>query len=404
MYRQGNWIGYCTNVHAGSDLMVTKANLAKYASPIKRICSPDSPMGIGLWLSSQAVNDMVSQRQVEPFGEWLAQSGLVPFTFNGFPYGNFHQEVVKHLVYQPTWAEDSRREYSQQLATVMDCLLPDEFDGRKMEGSISTLPLAWNDKSATPDFLQQCANQLLELARFLEQLENEKGRLIYYCIEPEPGCLLQTSETCVDFFTRYLFGQSAATDELVKRYLRVCHDVCHAAVMFEEQGEFLSKIMDAGIRIGKVQVSSAVHLPLSDLSEEDQVLAMNQLREFREPRYLHQTVLQQEDGSTHFFEDLPQAMDALDADLSRYLEARVHFHVPIFLSSIGMLKTSQPDILRCLEVSQHISDLTHFEAETYAWNVLPKGIRPDQTDSRPAEFDGLAAGIAREINWLTGLG
>ena len=32
----------------------------------------------------------------------------MPFTFNGFPYGDFHQSVVKHRVYEPTWADAER--------------------------------------------------------------------------------------------------------------------------------------------------------------------------------------------------------------------------------------------------------------------------------------------------------
>ena len=135
MKKDNKWIGYCTNVHAGFDLQVTKANLEKYALSVKQKCSPDEEMGIGLWLSANAVDEMIRQNQVSEFAGWLESNQLVPFTFNGFPHGNFHQDVVKHLVYFPTWAEDSRREYSEQLATVIDQLLP-----AGMEGSISTLP------------------------------------------------------------------------------------------------------------------------------------------------------------------------------------------------------------------------------------------------------------------------
>ena len=38
-------IGYCTNVHAGATLEQTKANLQEYALEVKRLVSPDAPMG-----------------------------------------------------------------------------------------------------------------------------------------------------------------------------------------------------------------------------------------------------------------------------------------------------------------------------------------------------------------------
>ena len=47
-------IGYCTNVHAGPDLETTQANLLQYASNVKQQFSPETPMGVGLWLAAPA--------------------------------------------------------------------------------------------------------------------------------------------------------------------------------------------------------------------------------------------------------------------------------------------------------------------------------------------------------------
>ena len=383
------WIGYCTNVHAGSNLEITRQNLQRHALQVKKNCAPESAMGIGLWLSDQAAIDMISRDQVGPFRDWLAENGLLPFTFNGFPYGDFHQDEVKKLVYLPTWAEDSRREYSERLAQIQHELLP-----AGMEGSISTLPLGWKDENADDEFLDQCADQLIELAEFLADLEEKSGRLIYYCIEPEPGCVMQTSQSCVDFFQQRLLGKSSAKDEVVKRYLRVCHDICHSAVMFEDQHAFIRNITSSGIRIGKVQVSSAVHAVFNDGDGEQNQGVLRDLGQFSEPRYMHQTVLKKRDGEIRFHNDLPQAMEELNRDVGSFAEARVHFHVPIFLAEFGALKTSQTEILQCLEATQSIPELIHYEAETYAWNVLPEELQKAE----------LADGISDELQWLAGHG
>ena len=44
-------LGYCTNVHAGASLAQTRENLQRHATQVKRLFSPDEPMGIGLLLS-----------------------------------------------------------------------------------------------------------------------------------------------------------------------------------------------------------------------------------------------------------------------------------------------------------------------------------------------------------------
>lgn len=388
MKKHDKWIGYCTNVHAGFNLDVTRKNLEEHAVAVKQMTAPDQPMGIGLWLSDQTASELLDAGRLDDFRQWLEQRELVPFTFNGFPFGNFHQDEVKKLVYLPTWAEDSRREYSQNLATIQNALLP-----AGMEGSISTLPIAWDDDLVEPEFLEQSADQLIRLATFLEELEERDNRLIYFCLEPEPGCLLQTSQTCVEFFQNHLLGRSPGIDSVVQRYLRICHDVCHSAVMFEDQNEFVHNIQSAGIRIGKVQVSSAVFADFDPGDAELSRSVLEQLSQFKEPRYLHQTVLQAADGTTTFYEDLAPALKELHANLENYRQARVHFHVPIYLKRFGNLRTSQTEIYQCLDATQNLDGMIHYEAETYAWNVLPEEL----------QHSTLAAGIAEEIKWLADL-
>ncbi len=61
--------------------------------------------------------------------------------------------------------------------------------------------------------------------------------------------------------------------------------------MREDQGLQLQAYREAGIRIGKVQVSSAVQVDWDLLNEEGKKLAWDQLAQFGEERYLHQTTV-----------------------------------------------------------------------------------------------------------------
>src|SRR5262245_23416539 len=241
-------IGYCTNVHAGADLEATQANLARYAVAVKQLVSPSAPLGVGLWLSANAAERLLRERRVEEFRDWLGDVGLVPYTFDGFPHGDFHQAVVKHRVYHPTWWEPARLEYTLDLIAIQNALLAPD-----MMGSISTLPIAWSHPTPTHDQLMRAARNLQAVAERLRRLERETGRFICVCLEPEPGCVLQRSRDVVRFFHDYLWRD--ADTETVRRYIRVCHDVCHAAVMFESQENVFRTYQTAAIDVGKVQVS-----------------------------------------------------------------------------------------------------------------------------------------------------
>lgn len=375
-------IGYCTNVHAGRDWDETFKNLQQHAVEVRQLFSPGDPMGIGLWLSANSARKLVEGDGVRAFADWLGEARLVPFTLNGFPYGDFHQPVVKHRVYEPTWWQPERREYTEQLVDILDQLLPQDE-----EGSISTLPIAWGRPMPSSENLAAAGRQLKQLAEYLERLEQERQRLIYVCLEPEPGCVFDTTRGAVDYFEQYLLDGRDA--DRVRRYIRLCHDVCHAAVMFEPQQEVFQQLSEAGILVGKIQVSAAVSARFSELDEMERAAALAELSEFNEPRYLHQTVILEEDGQEHFFEDLPDALASAKGQLPTG-EWRVHFHVPIYLPSFGELHTTQHEIQAALAAASEQSGVSHFEVETYAWSVLPPELKQSS----------LAAGIAQEMRWF----
>src|SRR5262245_24366819 len=340
-------------------------------------------MGVGLWLSAKAAEELLHNHAENEFGEWLAERGLVPYTMNGFPYGDFHQAVVKHRVYEPTWWQPERLHYTMQLVEILDAILPPG-----MEGSISTLPIAWGTPCPDREALEQAASQLRQAARWMHQLEEESGRLVFLYLEPEPGCAFSFADDAVHFFQWQLSGHDDEAN--VRRHIRICHDVCHAAVMFEPQEEVLAKYAAAGIEVGKVQVSAALRMDL-DLFEppaaDARKAAIKQLSQFAEDRYLHQTVVRR-GGDDAFYEDLRPALDAEAADPRG--EWRGHFHVPVYLKEFARLRATQEQIGECLAAAGQHTNCQHFEVETYAWSVLPPDLKqPD-----------LAAGIAEELKWF----
>ena len=308
-------------------------------------------MPVGLWLSESALVEMASDGAAIDFGDWLAERGLDPFTLNGFPQGNFHQDVVKHDVYLPTWASEERLRYTQRLASAHSTLLQPSTDSASFQ-TISTLPLGWPSipKSklftAGIEFLKQCSDNLKALAQFLAELKQQRGNHVMVCIEPEPGCVLDTCADIVKFFQEYLLEGDSAKSEMILDHIGICHDICHSAVMFEDQESAVAVYHNAGIRIGKVQVSSAVKVSFPD--DGSSVQKMSQLSSFAEPRYLHQTTVRRAEG-TKFYEDLSVALSHEESPAGEW---RVHFHVPIFLETLGELSTTQNEIQLFIEATQ----------------------------------------------------
>lgn len=376
-------IGYCTNVHAGVDLASICRNLDEFAIPA-RDASVSDELGVGLWIPAHAAGELTSD--VDSFKKFLDERRLRAFTINGFPYDNFHQPVVKRAVYLPEWWQPKRLEYTLQLADILVKLLPDG----ETTGSISTLPIAWSDKNATADNLAQAGANLRELATKLQSLEEKTGKRIIVAIEPEPGCVLDTTQDVVNWFEKEL------PEIQHRRYLGVCHDICHSAVMMESQQEVLSRLVKAGVMIGKVQVSNAIIADWLSMAVGRQREAIAQLSEFAEDRYLHQTGRLKADGSFELAEDLPELLRSANSEDKPACGDRrwiVHFHVPIFLEHFGHLRTSQDDTLECLRFlnQSRAAEFTgHLEIETYAWTVLPHSMRRR----------GLSEDIAREIFWL----
>jgi hypothetical protein len=232
--------------------------------------------------------------------------------------------------------------------------------------------------------VERAAANLLRVADHLARLEERTGKRIHVDLEPEPGCYLDTARDVVDFFRSHLFAR--ADERVVRRHLGVCHDVCHASVMFEEQAAVLRTYREAGVPVGKVQLSAAVRAPLQRLDERGRRAALEQLGRFKERRYLHQTVVRSGEEK-RFFDDLQVALAAADTAAAEW---RVHFHVPLFLHRFGLLESTHDEVLRWLEALRDEDGVRHFEVETYAWDVLPGSLRTGD----------LAAGIARELTWL----
>src|SRR6185295_10233963 len=111
----------------------------------------------------------------------------------------FQAGVVKRAVYHPDAGTDARREYLLEVAEILAALLPEDIEA----GTISTLPLGHREE-AGPALESRALAQLCALAVDLARLRDRTGKSIRVCLEPEPGCLLETTSDAIRFFTQAL--------------------------------------------------------------------------------------------------------------------------------------------------------------------------------------------------------
>jgi sugar phosphate isomerase/epimerase len=383
---------YCTNIHPGESWEEVFQVVRTHVLAVKARVAQDSPFGIGLRLSARAARTLLEPARLEEFRGFLSAQQLYVFTINGFPYGPFHGQPVKAAVYRPDWSETERARYTTDLAQLLAVLLPEG-----VAGSISTVPGGFKADITGPEYVARVATQVLEQAIQLHQLHQQSGREIALALEPEPGCLLETTDETVLFFEQHLWSEQARrwvaerarvsqerAELLIRRHVGVCLDTCHAAIEFEDPDQTLDRLQAAGIRIPKIQASTGLRLP------EPSPEALQALQAYDEPVYLHQTVAQTRSGELLRFVDLPDALASREARAA--LEWRVHFHVPLYHTELGLFTNTQAFLARVLERQRRAALTSAIEVETYTWDVLPPAQRT-QT---------LVSSIARELDWVMG--
>lgn len=371
-------LSYCTNVHSGRTLAEIEQGLDRYT--VKMAARYGAPLAAGLWLAAPVIEELLHfDAGSRRFAAGLARRGLTCHTLNAFPYGDFHSPRVKEQVYQPSWAERERLDFTLSAAQILAQLLPPDT-----EGSISTLPLGYPRLDATSEFSIACVDNLIAAALGLDRLERESGRVIRLGIEPEPCCWLDETPGVIDFFKKQLWPRAAERQclEAVKRHLGLCVDVCHQAVAFEDMRKSIADIDEAGIRINKIHITCAIELE----NPAENAEGRRALAHYVEPRYLHQTKALLPDGRVLAVLDLDRALADPRPEFQRALRWRIHFHVPVDAERLGPLNTTRNDLRSALSAVKSLSYAPHLEVETYTWEVLP---------DRPAV--DLVDGLTREL-------
>jgi hypothetical protein len=383
---RGFELTYCTNIHAADGWPQVLQNIRNCVPELKRRLSPDARFGIGLRLANSEAIELVRGNQLDEFSEFLWENGLYVALINGFPYGNFHGCKLKDEVFAPDWHTEQRVDYTLRLLIVLRKLLPQGHDG-----SVSTCPLSykrWQPRCPDWDLLIQ---NVVRVAVAMFDAKRNDGLTIHLDLEPEPDGLIETTQEVIQFYKELLrvgapvFAKSAQitvgqAEDAIREHVALCYDLCHSAVEHEIPQTTLQALQTAGIRIGRIQVSSAVKAQIPQ-SPAERMALKEYLGRFADTTYLHQII-----GDGDRFPDLPDGLARLDD--TRSSEWLIHYHVPLFIENYGVITSTQQnvrDVLLLINTDQ----VHHFEIETYTWGVLPDELKLDLVDS-----------IEREYRWV----
>ena len=164
---------YCSNIHPGETWEETFNNIKNHTTVIFKGLNRDS-FGIGLRISNAASLDLIKTENLEEFKQWLADNQMYVFTINGFPYGGFHQQIVKDKVHQPDWTTHDRLAYSKRCFDILKELLPEGMDG-----GVSTSPISYRfwhqDDDALNSVKEQATLRLADLLCHLHHIKVETG-------------------------------------------------------------------------------------------------------------------------------------------------------------------------------------------------------------------------------------
>jgi sugar phosphate isomerase/epimerase len=356
--------------------------LAGPAAAVREAFRPGEVLGLGLRLSADAARALAgSPASGAEARALLRDRGLRVATVNAFPAGEFHGPRVKEGVYFPDWLDQERIDYTVDAARAAGRLLdPGETC------VLSTVPGTWKRARDGPSATRGFARGLAEAARRLRDLSGGTGIRFVVAPEPEPGCTLETVDETIAFWSRDLPPALGRDADVLLPHLGICVDLCHLAVAGEDAVPALARLRRAGVPVAKVQVSAALEVrdPAADGA------AVEALRRFDEPRWLHQAGGRDRLGVVRRAADLPELFGDLDG-WRRLAPWRIHFHAPLHEAAVAGVATTRdlvPPALRAVLAAGE--PLPPFEVETYTWSAVP---------GSSGDAGELAASIAAELRF-----
>ncbi len=383
-------------VHAGAIRPITsfadmQASVRESLAPINLAIGGAAPVGVSVRLSHAALADphLNATNLTSLLGEYgLQLAGMSAVSMRG---------GAKEQIHDPDWRTEERVGFMFGATN----LLADIADGEGTELGITTNAFShrnWLDV----DFPGNWAALTLNLVRVVQHvatIHERTGITIHIDLEAEPGSVLRDTDDIVRFYQQWLLTRGAAmlsdrmhltegtAADVLLRHVRLALDTAHAAVVWDDAAASLDRFADVGIRIGRLQVSAALEADIPAGARERSEL-LTHLQAIGSDRLLQQVVAAREGVIVARYDDLPEAIVAIDGSAGETW--RIHTHAPVLADRYGGWKSTRSataDWLR--KIAARGTEVGMIELRSATWDVVPAD------DRGPVEEM-----VAREAAWV----
>lgn len=367
-----------------------ESTIRESLAPINSAINDESPVAVSLRLSQAALSD--EALSAESLQTLLAANNLELWGISAVSISG----GTKEQVHQPDWRAEERLGFMFPATN-----LAATFATPEQEIGITTNALShrrWVDVDMPGNWAALTLN-VIRMVQHLAGIRDRTGITLHMDLEPEPGSVLRDTADVVTFFTKWLLPRGGAmlsdrmslgegsASEIILRHVRVALDTAHAAVVWDDASSSLDAFAEVGIRIGRLQVSSALEVDVPSDVESQKVLAEH-LSQFSSPTLLQQVVAQKHGEIVQRYDDLPDAIAAMSESADQTW--RIHTHAPLLADRYGGFTSTRQEAATWLrEISARGIDIGMIELRSANWDVVPH-------DDRAS----LEAMIMEEADWV----
>lgn len=384
--------------HAGIIKPVTsfadlQSTISGSLAPINRALREDSPVGVSVRLSQAALSDEALTS--DSLRAMLNEHGLRLDGISAVSIGGGAKEQVHH----PDWRTEER------LGFMFPALnLAAEFATPDHEIGITTNALSyrrWVDVDMPGNWAALTLN-VIRVVQHLVGIHDRTGKVLHIDLEPEPGSVLRDTADVVKFYSQWLLPRGGAmlsdrmqlsngsAGEAILRHVRIALDTAHAAVVWDDAAASLDAFAQHGIRIGRLQASSAIEIEVPVETDAQKTMAEH-LGAFVSPSLLQQVVGWLDGEIVQRFDDLPDAISAIEASAGQTW--RIHTHAPLLADRYGVFASTRAETAAWLrEIAGRGVDVGMIELRSANWDVVP------HDDRGPLE-----SMIMQEAEWVRSL-
>lgn len=363
---------YCSNIFKEKNFDKLILKLSEYILFLKNKLNKKE-IGLGLCLSNRILNELFENNNFVYFKKWCKENCVYISSINGFVFKSFHKKKIKEFIYYPDWTSKKRIIYTKKIINMLNF-----FDNKLNDFSISTSPISFkkwiNNKNKKYIYFISSFN-FLPVINYLEDIYKIKNKLIHIDIEPEPGCFIENIKDYIYFYDFWLFpilNFFLKIDKAVlKKYINLCYDICHFSVNYNNHLDIIRLIINNGIVIGKIQVSSALEIFSLDKNVIEGLSFLSKSKFLHQNSYLNENKIKKNLDLHYLF-------------YNNFESARIHCHMPLYIDFYkDGIKTTAYETKNILYYLLKNFSTKHIEIETYTYDMLSK---KDKLDSIVNEY------------------